>query len=507
MLSNTERTDESIDAEHVQDNEFNELMQVRRDKLARLVNEGNNPFDQHFTPVHQAEPIINRFDQFEGQTVHVAGRLRSMRVHGKATFAHLQDASGQIQVFASFNVLGATDYDSFGDLDLGDIVGITGEVFKTKRGEISVRIEQFVLLAKSLRPLPEKWHGLKDIEQRYRRRYLDLIVNGKSRRTLLARSEIIASLRASLAARDYVEVETPMLHPIAGGANARPFETFHNALEMPLFLRIAPELYLKRLLVGGLERVYEMSKVFRNEGISTRHNPEYTLLEAYVAYGDYKVIMALTEELIVEAAMKATGGTKITFQGKEIDLTPPWTRMTMIEAIRRYANVDLSGLSAEDVVDRVQQSGIELRPSAGAGEAIMELFEERAESHLVQPTFITDHPVEVSPLAKRKKENPAFTDRFELYINGWEIANAFSELNDPIDQRERFERQAKARHDGDQEAHAMDDDYIEALEYGMPPAGGLGIGVDRLVMLLTDSPSIRDVILFPHMRQRDISHD
>lgn len=477
-------------------------VEVRRDKLARLVEAGNNPFENHFDPTHKTGAIISDFETMEGAQVKIAGRLRSMRIHGKATFAHLQDDAGRIQLFARHDHLGPEVYTEFKDLDLGDIIGVQGRVFKTKRGEISVEVDQFSLLAKALRPLPEKWHGLKDVEQRYRRRYLDLIVNEESRRTFLIRSRVIDSLRNTLRKLHYIEVETPMLHPIAGGANARPFQTYHNALEMPLFLRIAPELYLKRLLVGGFERVFELGKVFRNEGISTRHNPEYTLLEAYEAYGDYETMMELTQALIVDAAIAATGGTTIQFQDREIDLTPPWERISMVDAIHKYGGLDLRGLAPDEIIRKVKDAGVALKSTANAGEAIMEAFEQLAEKYLIQPTFLTEHPVEVSPLAKRNASSPGFTERFELYINGWEIANAFSELNDPIDQRHRFEQQVQARLQGDDEAHEMDEDYVEALEHGMPPAGGLGIGVDRLVMLLTNSASIRDVILFPHMRPR-----
>lgn len=501
MTDKLSLTDET-DAAEGHEASLSDQIEVRRAKLARLVAEGQNPFEQRFSPTHRAEAVLADFEALEGSRLSVAGRLRSMRLHGKVTFAHLQDASGRIQLFARRDLLGEERYSAFKDLDLGDIVGVSGRVFRTQRGEVSIEVEEFLLLAKALRPLPEKWHGLRDVEQRYRRRYLDLIVNDDSKRVFLARTQIIASLRSTLVSKGFIEVETPMLHPIAGGANARPFETYHNTLDMPLFMRIAPELYLKRLLVGGFERVFEIGKVFRNEGVSTRHNPEYTLLEAYQAYGDYQEMMRLTEALVSEAVRAISGGTKLTFQGREIDFTPPWERITMLDALRRYADVDFEGLAAEEIVQKALDLGVRLMPGASAGDAIMETFEQKVESFLLGPTFLTDHPVEVSPLAKRRPENPAFTERFELYINGWEIANAFSELNDPIDQRARFESQAKAKERGDVEAHEMDEAYLEALEYGMPPAGGLGIGVDRLVMLLTDSPSIRDVIFFPHMRPK-----
>lgn len=481
--------------------EINDQMAVRRAKLEALRQTGQDPFTQVITPDHRAQQIVEDFDRLEGQSVTIAGRVRALREHGKATFADLQDGSGRVQLFVGLDNVGQEAYDAFRDLDLGDIIGVHGEVFRTRRGEISVRVVRFVLMAKALRPLPAKWHGLKDVEQRYRRRYLDLIVNPDVKRVFMVRSQIITSIRQTLARKGFIEVETPMLHPIPGGAAARPFETYHNALDMPLYLRIAPELYLKRLLVGGFERVYEMGKAFRNEGISTRHNPEYTLLEAYQAYASYEEVMALTEELIVEAARAVTGGTTITFQGKTIDLTPPWRRLSMLEAIREYAGIDFQANRGREV-ELARAAGVRLEENASRGHAIQETFEQLVEEHLIQPVFITDHPVEVSPLAKRKTNDPSLTERFEPYINGWEIANGFSELNDPDDQRQRFEEQARAREAGDDEAHFMDLDYVEALEYAMPPAGGLGIGIDRLTMLLTDSPSIREVILFPHMKPR-----
>ena len=476
-------------------------MAVRRAKLEALRQRGENPYENRMVPTHRAQQIVAEFERMEGQEVVVAGRLRALRVHGKATFADLQDGSGRIQLFVALDTVGEERYRAFGELDLGDVIGARGEVFRTRRGEISVRVIEFALLAKALRPLPEKWHGLKDVEQRYRRRYLDLIVNPEVRRIFIARSQVIASLRATLAAKGYIEVETPMLHPIPGGAAARPFSTYHNALDMPLYLRIAPELYLKRLLVGGIERVFEIGKVFRNEGISTRHNPEYTLLEAYQAYADYQDMMRLTEELVAEAARAVTGSTVVTFQGKELDLTPPWPRLAMLDAIREYAGIDFDACPGREV-EVARQAGVRLDERATRGHAIQETFEQLVQDKLIQPVFITDHPVEVSPLAKRRSDDPRFTERFEPYINGWEIANGFSELNDPDDQRQRFEEQVRARQAGDEEAHRMDVDFLEALEFAMPPAGGLGIGVDRLTMILTDSPSIRDVILFPHMRPR-----
>lgn len=489
------------DLPHDSQDDINDQMAVRRAKLERLVKAGERPYDGKTVPSHQAQDVVAHFETLDGQTVTLAGRLRALRVHGGASFADLHDSSGRIQLFVRRDNVGEQVYEAFRELDLGDFIGVRGTVFRTKRGEISVEVEAYELLAKSLRPLPEKWHGLRDIEQRYRRRYLDLTVNPESRKVFLLRSQIIAYIRRVLVEMGFIEVETPMLHPIPGGANARPFSTYHNALDMPLYMRIAPELYLKRLLVGGFDKVFEIGKNFRNEGISTRHNPEYTSLEAYQAYADYQVMMELTESLIAGAAKEVLGTTVIQYQGREIDLTPPWPRLPMLEAIRRYAGIDFEASVGREV-EVARAAGVRLKPGANAGQAILETFEQKVEDHLIQPVFITDHPVEVSPLAKRRADNPRLTERFEPYINGWEIANGFSELNDPIDQRRRFEEQVRAREAGDDEAHFMDEDFLEALEYGMPPAGGLGIGIDRVVMLLTNSPSIRDVILFPHMRPR-----
>lgn len=492
--SNREHTNEESHRE------VSDQITVRREKLQALGSEA--AYQHRIVPTHRADEILANFERLEGSEVVLAGRLRGLRVHGKATFADMQDAGGRIQLFVSLGVVGEEAYDAFKELDIGDVVGVRGEVFKTRRGEVSIRVAEYHLLSKSLRPLPEKWHGLKDIEQRYRRRYLDLIVNPESREVFEVRSRVIASIRESLGRRGYIEVETPMLHPIPGGATARPFETYHNALDMPLYMRIAPELYLKRLLVGGLDRVYEIGKNFRNEGISTKHNPEYTSLEAYQAYADYRDMMTLTEGIITESATEVLGTTLITYQGREIDLSAPWERVSMLEAIRRHTGIDFAAVDQDRAVKVAREAGVRLQSGATYGHAVQETFEQMVEEKLIQPVFITDHPVEVSPLAKRKKDNPHLTERFEPYINGWEIANGFSELNDPVDQRGRFEDQVRAREAGDDEAHYMDEDFLEALEFAMPPAGGLGIWIDRLVMLLTDSPSIRDVILFPHMRPR-----
>lgn len=481
--------------------ELNELMRVRREKLAAIAAQGIEPFGRKYNFTHHAADILGGFEQLEGQTVRVAGRVMAVRGHGKASFAHLMDMSGRIQLYFRQDALGEQLYERFKLLDIGDIIGVEGEVFRTQKGEISVKVASFDILAKSLRPLPEKWHGLKDVETRYRQRYLDLIVNPEVRDTFVVRSRVIQALRRWLDDQGYLEVETPMMHPIAGGAAARPFVTHHNALDMKLYMRIAPELYLKRLIVGGFERVYEINRVFRNEGISIKHNPEFTLLELYQAFADCNDIMALTEQIISQAAIAVLGTSRLTYQGQEIDLTPPWPRISMTDAIKQYAGIDFAGVKtvaeARAVADKL---GVHYEPKQGVGAILNSVFEEVAEKHLVQPTFITGHPTEISPLAKRNKDNPEITDRFEAFIFAREIANGFSELNDPIDQKERFISQVAQRESGDDEAHMMDEDYVTALEFGMPPTGGLGIGIDRLVMFFTDNYSIRDVILFPHMR-------
>lgn len=490
--------------EHVEEQrqELNELMAIRRTKLQSLYDAGVNPYGEKFERTHYAQEIIDNFDSLEGQKTVIAGRLMSFRTHGKASFSDLMDASGRIQLYLRVDVLGEEAYGFANQLDIGDIVGVSGTIFRTKHGQISVEVESLKLLSKSLRPLPDKWHGLKDVDLRYRQRYVDLIVNPDVREVFRKRSQIIQCLRDFLNTRGFIEVETPMLHPIAGGANARPFVTHHNALDMDLYMRIAPELYLKRLLVGGLDKVYEVGKNFRNEGISTKHNPEYTSCEIYEAYADAEDMMKLTEDIFAYIAEQVVGSTKIVFQGREIDLTPPWPRKPMLEAIREYAGVDLTGLNDEQARKLAREKGLSVPNNASYGNIVEEFFDEYVEPHLIQPIFITDHPVEVSPLAKRKKDNPNLTDRFEPFIVTWEVANGFTELNDPIDQEGRFRKQMEQREQGDEEAHMMDEDFIRALEYGMPPAGGLGIGIDRMVMLLTDSPSIRDVLLFPHMRPR-----
>ncbi|SHJ47405.1 lysine--tRNA ligase [Propionispora hippei] len=483
---------------------LNELMRARREKLTAIEALDIEPFGRKYNFTHHAADVLESFETLEGQTAKLAGRIMSIRGHGKTCFAHLMDMSGKIQLYFRQDAIGEEEYRKIHLLDIGDILGVEGTVFRTQRGEISLKISSFEILSKSLRPLPEKWHGLKDVEMRYRQRYLDLIVNPEVRQTFVTRSKIIRALRCFLDARDFLEVETPMMHPIAGGAAARPFITHHNALDMKLYMRIAPELYLKRLIVGGFEKVYELGRMFRNEGISIKHNPEFTMVELYQAYADHEDVMKLTEELIASVAKEVLGTTKITYQGQEIDLTPPWNRMTMPEAIKKFAGVDFDSVKTiEEARALADQLGVKYEAKDGVGGILNHVFEEVAEEHLIQPTFITGHPTEISPLAKRNKDNPDITDRFEAFIFAREIANGFSELNDPIDQKGRFLEQVAQRESGDDEAHMMDEDYVTALEFGLPPTGGLGIGIDRLVMFLTDSYSIRDVLLFPHMRHKE----
>ncbi len=486
---------------HTEQGDINELKRVRLEKLQELRDMGVDPFGGRFERSTMAQTIKDSFDNFEGQTVQVAGRMMSKRRHGKAGFANLQDYSGSIQLYFRQDDLGPEKYELFKKMDMGDIIGVCGTVFRTQKGEMSIHIYDLTYLSKSLHPLPEKWHGLKDVELRYRQRYVDLIVNPEVKEVFVKRSRIIREIRRYLDERGFLEVETPMMQPIPGGATAKPFITHHNALDTELYLRIAPELYLKRLLVGGLEKVYEINRSFRNEGISTRHNPEFTMLEIYQAYADFQDMMDLTEALIANVVNQVNGSLQVEFEGQTIDFTTPWKRLPMLEAIKQYTGLDFNHIVDDDEAFQAARGlGMELEPGAARGEIINEVFESFVEEHLVQPTFIFGHPVDISPLAKRNRETPEFTDRFELFIVQREIANAFSELNDPIDQRQRFQKQVEKRQSGDGEAHMMDEDYIRALEYGMPSAGGLGIGIDRLVMLITGSPSIRDVILFPTLR-------
>ena len=481
---------------------LNEMLMIRREKLEELKQLGIDPFlVERYDYTHHSTTIHENFDELEEQTVSVAGRIMSRRGHGKVNFMDLQDSKGRIQIFIRMNTIGKEKYEKLGLLDIGDIIGVSGKVFKTKTGEVSIWAEELKLLTKSLQILPEKFHGLKDMDLRYRQRYVDLIVNPEVKETFILRSNIIKAVREYLDDRDFLEVDTPILNTIAGGANARPFITHHNTLGMDMYLRIANELYLKRLIVGGFEKVYEMGRMFRNEGMSHRHNPEFTNIELYQAYADYEDMMVLTEELIAYVAEKTLGSTKIKYQGNELDLTPPWRRLSMIEAIKEYAGVDFNEIDTDEEATAIaKEKGLEIESGMKRGHIISEMFEEFCEEFLVQPTFITHHPVEVSPLAKRSPDDPRLTNRFEAFINTWEIANAFSELNDPIDQKQRFLEQSKQREAGDLEAHMMDMDFVNALEVGLPPTGGLGIGIDRLIIILTDQPSIRDVILFPTMK-------
>nr|WP_297572862.1 lysine--tRNA ligase [uncultured Peptostreptococcus sp.] len=489
---------------------LSEVLQVRRDKLRDLQEMGRDPFKiSKYDVTHHSDEVIANYDQLEGQKVSLAGRIMSKRIMGKASFMHLQDQNGRIQAYVKRDDIGTDEYKLFKSYDLGDIVGIEGFVFKTKTEEVSVHVEKLVLLSKSLQVLPEKYHGLKDVDLRYRQRYVDLIVNPEVKDAFLTRTKALKALRSYLDDRGFLEVETPILNTIAGGANARPFITHHNTLDIPMYLRIANELYLKRLIVGGFDKVYEMGRMFRNEGMDMKHNPEYTAIELYQAYADYKDMMEITENVISHMAEVATGSMKIDYQGTEIDFTPPWKRMTMEECVKEYAGVDFSEINTdEEALAIAREKGIEITPGMRRGEVINAFFEEFGEDQLIQPTFITHHPVEVSPLAKRNVEDPRRTDRFEAFANRWELANAFSELNDPIDQRGRFEDQVRKRELGDDEACEMDEDFLNALEVGLPPTGGLGIGIDRVIMLLTNSTTIRDVLLFPTMKPlRDGSSD
>ncbi|EGQ3635440.1 lysine--tRNA ligase [Staphylococcus pseudintermedius] len=492
--------------------ELNDQMQVRRQKLQELRDLGIDPFGEKFERTGTAETLKAQWDQYakeelaeketESHTV-IAGRIMTKRGKGKAGFAHVQDLSGQIQIYVRKDQVGDAQFGIWNTADLGDIVGVEGIMFKTNTGELSVKAKSFKLLSKALRPLPDKHHGLQDIEQRYRQRYLDLITNEESTQTFINRSRILQEMRNYLNEKGFLEVETPMMHQIAGGAAAKPFMTHHNALDATLYMRIAIELHLKRLIVGGLEKVYEIGRVFRNEGVSTRHNPEFTMIELYEAYADYKDIMSLTEELVAHIARRVLGTTSVQYGDETINLEPQWRRLHMVDAVKEATGVDFYEVKSDKEAHELAKAhGIEVDDNMKYGHILNEFFEQKVEETLIQPTFIYGHPIEISPLAKKNPEDPRFTDRFELFIVGREHANAFTELNDPIDQRQRFEAQLVEKEQGNDEAHEMDEDFIEALEYGMPPTGGLGIGIDRLVMLLTNSPSIRDVLLFPYMRQK-----
>ena len=485
------------------ENEINEQMQVRIDKMHKIEEHGWKPFGYRFLYTHRAADIAAQFDELsEKETeVKMAGRIMAIRGHGKTCFMDMQDKTGRIQVYVRKDVIGEENYALIKLMDIGDTVGITGTAFRTHMGELSIKATSVEMLSKSLRPLPEKWHGLKDVETRYRQRYVDLIVNPEVRDTFVKRSQIIRSVREVLDSHDFLEVETPILNTIAGGAAARPFISYHNALDMQVYMRIAPELYLKRLIVGGMDRVYEMGRVFRNEGIDNRHNPEFTSVEIYQAFADYRDMMDLTEEVVVKTAEKVLGTTTINYEGTTIELASPWKRMSMIEAVKEYSGKDFTDVTdLEEARAIAKELNVAIEPSFGIGKIINACFEEYVEDKLIQPTFITGHPKEISPLAKSNPENPEITDRFEAYIYGREICNGFTELNDPIDQKERFLKQVEERANGDEEANMMDEDFVNALEYGLPPTGGLGIGIDRLVMFLTNSSTIRDVLFFPTMK-------
>ena len=488
-------------AEQPQQN-LNELLKIRREKLAELQAAGNDPYViTKYDQTHHTTDIKDNFETMEGATVSIAGRLMSKRVMGKASFCNVQDLKGNIQSYVARDSLGEDEYKAFKKLDIGDLVGIKGEVFKTKTGEISIHATSVTLLSKSLQILPEKFHCLTNTDMRYRQRYVDLIMNGEAKTTFINRSKIISTVRRYLDSQGFMEVETPMLVTNAGGAAARPFETHFNALDMDVKLRISLELYLKRLIVGGMEKVYEIGRVFRNEGLDTRHNPEFTLMELYQAYTDYHGMMDLTENLYRYVAKEVLGTTVITYNGIEMDLGKPFARITMLDAVKQYSGVDFNEIKTlEEARAVAKEHHVEYEERHQKGDILNLFFEEFVEEHLVQPTFVMDHPIEISPLTKKKPENPEYVERFEFFMNGWEMANAYSELNDPIDQRERFKAQEALLAQGDEEANTTDEDFLYALELGMPPTGGIGFGIDRMVMLLTDSPSIRDVLLFPTMK-------
>ncbi|MDP5276979.1 lysine--tRNA ligase [Chengkuizengella axinellae] len=493
-----------------QELELNELLQIRRNKLDELRGLGIDPFGAKFERTHTSNEIISEYSEYSKEDLQeknieviIAGRIMQKRGMGKAGFAHIQDISGKIQIYVRKDTVDEKQFEAYKMLDIGDIVGVKGYVFKTKTGETSVKATEVTVLSKSLYPLPEKFHGLKDVELRYRQRYVDLIMNQDVQDTFILRSKIIQSIREYLNQKEFLEVETPTLHTIAGGASARPFITHHNALDMQLYMRIAIELHLKRLIVGGMEKVYEIGRVYRNEGISTRHNPEFTMLELYEAYANFEDIMELTENVIGYVAEQVLGTKVVDYQGTKVDLGSPWKRVSMVDAIKDVVGIDFSvQMTDEEAHQLAKEHNVKVEPTMTFGHIVNEFFETFVEETLIQPTFIYGHPLAISPLAKKNEEDPRFTDRFELFIVAREHANAFTELNDPIDQRERFEAQLKEREQGNDEAHMMDDDFVRALEYGMPPTGGLGIGIDRLVMLLTNSPSIRDVLLFPTMKDK-----
>ena len=485
--------------------DLGEQQRIRQEKLKALQEEGKDPFViTKYDQTHHSADVKDNFDELEGKTVRVAGRMMSKRVMGKASFCNIQDLKGNIQSYVARDSIGEEEYKGFKKLDIGDIIGIEGEVFRTKTGEISIHATNVTLLSKSLQILPEKFHGLTNTDMRYRQRYIDLIMNQESKQTLINRSKIISAVRRYLDGEGFMEVETPMLVYNAGGAAARPFETHFNALDTDIKLRISLELYLKRLIVGGMERVYEIGRVFRNEGLDTRHNPEFTLMELYQAYTDYHGMMDLTENLYRYVAQEVLGTTKIVFNGIEMDLGKPFERITMLDAVKKYSGIDFNEIhSTEEAQAVAKEHHVEFEKHHKKGDILNLFFEEFVEEHLVQPTFVMDHPIEISPLTKKKPEDPNYVERFEFFMNGWEMANAYSELNDPIDQRERFKAQEELLALGDEEANTTDEDFLYALELGMPPTGGIGFGIDRMTMLLTDSQAIRDVILFPTMKPLD----
>ena len=489
-----------------QELDLNQLMIIRREKLEKLKQNNKNPFEiTKFDITHTSKEIIDNYEELEGKDVTIAGRIMAKRIMGKASFCHIQDGDGKIQSYVSINDLGEESYKQFKEDDIGDIIGITGFVFKTRTGEISIHAKEVILLSKSLRPLPEKFHGLKDTDLRYRQRSVDLIMNPEVKETFKKRSLIIKEIRNMLDEKGFMEVETPILQTIPGGASARPFITHHNTLDIDMYLRIATELYLKRLIVGGFDKVYEVGRNFRNEGMDIKHNPEFTCIELYEAYTNLEGMMNITEELIRRCANKVCGTGKISYQGEEIDLEKPFRRITMIDSIKEVTGVDFNTVETDEEAQKIAKDlNMEIDPiKTTRGDIIVQVFEEKVEETLRQPTFLYEYPIENSPLTKKCKDNPRMTQRFELFIGGREYANAYSELNDPIDQYERFLKQVQAREAGDEEANMMDDDFVQALEYGMPPTGGMGMGIDRLVMLLTDSASIRDVLLFPTMKPLD----
>lgn len=493
------------DNKNTQNTDVNEQIRNRMEKLKVLQENGKDPFEiTKYEVTHHTQDIKDNFDELEGKEVSVAGRLMQKRVMGKASFCNIADLKGNIQLYVARDVVGEEPYAAFKKFDIGDIVGVKGEVFRTQKGEISVHVSQITLLTKSLQVLPEKYHGLTNTDQRYRQRYVDLIVNPEVRDTFIKRSKIIKEIRNFLDGRDFMEVETPMLVSNAGGAAARPFETHYNALDEDVKLRISLELYLKRLIVGGMERVYEIGRVFRNEGVDTRHNPEFTLMELYQAYTDYYGMMELAESMYRTVCEKVNGTTKIKYGEYEIDFSKPFERITMLDAVKKYSGVDFTEIKTDEEAKALaKERGIEFEERHKKGDILNLFFEEYVEEHLIQPTFVMDHPIEISPLTKKKPDAPDYVERFELFINGWEMANAYSELNDPIDQRERFAAQEEALAAGDEEANHTDEDFLNALAYGMPPTGGIGFGIDRMVMLLTDSAAIRDVLLFPTMKPLD----